>query len=134
MNVRNCRSCGKLFNYITGLPICPACKEAKEAKFQEVKNFVYDNKGATIKEISEACEVEVQQIQQWVREERLVFADDSPISVACDNCGAMIKTGKLCEKCKKELVNQFGSMTKKPEAVQDAKKTREDPKMRFLRN
>ena len=30
MNVRNCRKCGKLFNHVMGMPICPACKDALE--------------------------------------------------------------------------------------------------------
>ena len=34
MNVKNCRNCGKLFNYIAGPNICPACKEEIEKKFQ----------------------------------------------------------------------------------------------------
>ena len=39
MNVRNCKKCGKLFNYVSGAPVCPACKDALEKKFQEVKNM-----------------------------------------------------------------------------------------------
>ena len=48
MNVRTCRKCGRLFNYITGYQICPACKEALEAKFQEVKEYVREHKGVSI--------------------------------------------------------------------------------------
>lgn len=135
MNVRNCRSCGKIFNYVSGVPICPACKEAREAKFQQVKEYVYEHKQASIPQIAADCEVETSQIQQWIREERLVFADDSPIGISCENCGTMIKTGKLCEKCKKEMAGQFAAAGKRPEVQQQLKKpTREDPRMRFLDN
>lgn len=133
MNVRNCRICGRIFNYVTGVPICPACKEEREAKFQEVKQFVYDNKGAGIHEIAEHCHVETSQIRQWIREERLTFADDSPVGINCEICGAMIKTGRFCEKCKKEMATQLGSVTKKNEPVKQVKKNpHDDPKMRFL--
>ena len=37
MEVRNCRKCGRIFNYVAGMPICPACRERIEEKFQEVK-------------------------------------------------------------------------------------------------
>ena len=40
MNARNCRKCGKLFNYVSGPPICMACREALEKKFQEVKEYI----------------------------------------------------------------------------------------------
>lgn len=103
MNVRNCKKCGKIFNYISGPAICPRCKEGQEAKFQEVKKFVQENHGADITEVSEACEVEVKQIRQWIREERLQFADDSPIRIPCEGCGAMIQSGRFCDKCKMEL-------------------------------
>lgn len=94
MNVRNCRKCGKIFNHIGGMPICPACKEKLEEKFQQVKKYIRENKMADIKEVAEQCEVEVGQIQQWIREERLEFTEDSPVKIPCENCGEMIRSGK----------------------------------------
>ena len=41
-------------------------------------------------EVCEECDVEPQQIQTWIRQERLPFSDDSPIKVACESCGKMI--------------------------------------------
>ncbi len=78
MNVRNCKKCGKLFNHIMGMPICPACKDALEKSFQEVKKYIRENRMADIMEVAEACEVEVSQIKQWIREDRLEFTEDSP--------------------------------------------------------
>lgn len=43
MEVRNCRSCGRLFNYMGGAPLCPACQKKLEEKFQEVKAFLEEN-------------------------------------------------------------------------------------------
>ena len=67
MNARNCRKCGKLFNYVSGPPICMACREALEEKFQEVKNYIFEHRSVTIPEVSEACGVSTNQIQQWLR-------------------------------------------------------------------
>ncbi|MBD5468277.1 MAG: flagellar protein [Lachnospiraceae bacterium] len=134
MNVRNCRKCGRIFNYVAGPHICPACREKQEEKFQEVKNFIRDNKDASINVVSEECDVEIPQIQQWIREERLAFSDDSPIGVSCENCGAMIKTGRFCEKCKKGMATDLSNAIRKPEAprLEPKKQDRENPKMRFL--
>ena len=48
MNARNCRKCGKLFNYVSGPPICMACREALEEKFQEVKNYIFEHRSVKI--------------------------------------------------------------------------------------
>ena len=109
MNVRNCKKCGKMFNYMAGPPICQACKEAIEAKFQEVKEFVRENRTATMNQIVENCGVDQRQIEQWIREERLVFAEDSPLQLSCETCGTRITTGRYCEKCKKEQANTFSA-------------------------
>lgn len=134
MNVRNCRKCGKLFNHISGLPICPACKDKLEEKFQAVKKYIRENRMADIKEVAEECEVEVGQIQQWIREERLEFTEDSPVKIPCENCGEMIRSGKYCEKCKREMTNNLSSVMEKPKAVlvEPKKPQSTGNKMRFL--
>jgi flagellar operon protein (TIGR03826 family) len=135
MNVRNCRKCGRLFNYMMGMPICPACKDKLEESFQEVKKYIREHRMADIKEVAEACEVEPNQIQQWIREERLEFTADSPVKIPCENCGAMIRSGKYCDKCKRDMTNNLSSAISKPkeQPVEQPKKTdTRDNKMRFL--
>ena len=36
MEVRNCKGCGRLFNYIGGVPLCGDCKAKLEDKFVDV--------------------------------------------------------------------------------------------------
>ena len=36
MDVRNCRNCGRMFNYMGGAPLCNMCQKKLEEKFQEV--------------------------------------------------------------------------------------------------
>ena len=43
MDIRNCKSCGALFNY-TGRNICPACVKKLEAKFEQVKKYIRENR------------------------------------------------------------------------------------------
>ena len=68
MDVRNCKKCNKLFNYI-GKPICPSCEKLLEDKFQEVKQYVKEHKEAPITVVAEENDVSVNQIKRWVREE-----------------------------------------------------------------
>ena len=30
MDVRNCKKCGRMFNYVTGPVVCPNCKDSLE--------------------------------------------------------------------------------------------------------
>lgn len=52
MEVRNCKGCGKIFNYIGGMPMCEACKKELEDKFQQVKAYIYDNRDADINQVA----------------------------------------------------------------------------------
>ena len=71
MEVQTCSRCRKFFNYIGGERICPACKEEVEKEFQKVKEYIRDNRSATVIQVAKECEVSEKQIRQWVREERL---------------------------------------------------------------
>lgn len=134
MEVRNCKECGKVFNYIGGVPVCPACSKKLEEKFSEVKEYIYNNPGANINQVAEENDVSVKQIKHWVREERLCFSDNSELGIECEKCGAMIKTGRFCQKCKRQLESSLSNMyqTKKEPAVQKKKTGSADGKMRFL--
>ncbi len=134
MNVRNCKNCGRLFNYIAGPPICPNCKEELEKKFQQAKEFIRENKNSTVQIVAEEVDVPESQIKQWIREERLVFSDAAIAGIACEVCGASITTGRFCEKCKGQMMNDLNGAIKKPEAHVIKKRERENPRMRFLDN
>jgi len=136
MEIITCKGCGKLFNYIRGQRVCPACTKRLEDKFLEVKKYVRENPHVGIRELSEAMEVSVGQINRWVREERLVFSDDSPVGLPCESCGATIKTGRFCEKCKASLSSGLRhaaglDQEKEPELK---KRKSADSRMRFLDN
>lgn len=134
MDVRNCRKCGRLFNYVGGPFICPKCKEDLEKKFQEVKLYIREHPGAGIKEVADECEIETNPIYQWLREERLELAEGSMISLSCENCGTSIKSGKYCEKCKRELMVGLNQAIARPKEEFTPQRTVKDSgsRMRFL--
>lgn len=103
MEIRNCRRCKRLFQYITGRVICPACKDEEEKEFQKVKDYLYEHPKATMAEVSQATEVSVATIRHYLREGRLIITPDSPIGIECEKCGTTIKTGRFCERCAREL-------------------------------
>lgn len=133
MNVINCKSCGNLFNYLSGPPLCPNCSKKLEEKFQFTKEYIRENPGASINQISSECKVSVPQLKKWVREERLSFSQNSPIGIECENCGNMIRTGRFCKDCKTKLINQLDNMYEKPAPKEEVKKKdKQKDRMRFL--
>ena len=132
MEVKNCNGCGRLFNYMGGAPLCDGCRKKLEQKFQEVKQYLDENPNASVNQVSEDNDVSVKQIKQWIREERLAFTDDSPVGIECENCGAMIKTGRFCDACKSKLQNNLMSAIDKPKKVEPKKPVRDGERMRFL--
>lgn len=133
MEVMNCRSCGRLFNYLSGIQVCPNCKLKAEEKYEKVKQYIMDNPGATMQETSEATEVSRRQIEIWVREERLAFSSAAGSEIGCERCGVPIATGKFCRKCRQNLVDTLGSFYKGPTLDNYDGPTGSAPgKMRFL--
>lgn len=138
-NIRNCARCGKMFNYIAGDPLCDVCKKELEEKFQQVKTYIRENPGSGLKQISEECEVSSKQLKKWILEERLMFTEDSPIQITCENCGARIVTGRLCAKCKATVTNALNDTVKQRQqalAAEIAKKQQKPDSnsgMKFLK-
>lgn len=134
MDVKNCRKCRKLFNYIGGQPICPQCREELEKKFQEVKKYIQENRNASVVQVAEACEVEESQIRQWVREERLMFAEGSVSGIGCEVCGTPITSGRFCDKCKANMINDLSKAGRRPEQpqIQQQPQRSSENRMRFL--
>lgn len=84
--------------------------------------------------MSEAMNIPAKQIKRWIREERLSFADDSPVGIECEGCGTMIKTGRYCPVCKEKFAKGFGDaagLNRKPVSASPRRKDGES-KMRFL--
>ena len=84
--------------------------------------------------MSEAMNIPAKQIKRWIREERLSFADDSPVGIECEGCGTMIKTGRYCPVCKEKFTKGFGDaagLNRKPVSAPPRRKDGES-KMRFL--
>ncbi|NMA33622.1 MAG: MerR family transcriptional regulator [Clostridiaceae bacterium] len=109
-DVRNCRKCGKIFNYIGGMPICPACKDKEEEDFQRIKKYLYENPGASLTQVSTELDVSVETIKRFLREGRLEIAnEEGNLLLECENCGRSIKSGRFCPDCERTLASSFKS-------------------------
>ncbi len=104
-DLRNCKKCGKMFTYVTGMPICRACKKEEEEEFKSIKEYLYENPGATLNQIASDLDVSVKRIKMYLREGRLeiIGNDEGNIVLECEKCGKSIKTGRYCELCERDI-------------------------------
>ena len=135
MDVRNCKGCGKLFNYMSGAQLCPECRAKLEKKFSSVKDYIGEHPQASISQVAEDMDVSVKQIKQGVKEERLILSEASLDGVLCEHCGRPITSGRFCDKCKAAMANNLRSALNRPRPMQQRSGGERDEgdKMRFLR-
>ncbi len=114
-DVRNCRRCGRMYNYLGGPPICIDCKNADEEVFKKIKAYLYDYPGATLSQVALDCDVSVEKIKMFLREGRLEITDGANIILECEKCGKSIKTGRFCTECQSQLHHDISGTVGKSE-------------------
>lgn len=130
MAIKNCKSCGKIFNALSSNDrICPVCKQADVDNFKKVKEYLYKNRGANIPTVSEATGVAQKDIVRYLREDRLEVADLSEIGIPCERCGTNIKSGRFCPSCLSEMNRDFSSAIKSSAPLQKVPADKKSNKM-----
>lgn len=109
MNIKNCTSCGKIYNY-DGFKTCINCRKADEVDFVKVREYLHESPGANISEVSEATEVDSGKIISFLREGRLEIEAGGNLILECEKCGISITTGRFCNKCTSELQRELGQV------------------------
>ncbi len=96
-----CRRCSKTFESTKlGGKYCPACAMIEEEKYQQVRELVKANPGISMGLVSEITGLSSGKIISYVRDEKLEYVGESYAYLLCEDCGAKIKTGRYCAKCK----------------------------------
>ncbi len=133
MEVKTCKRCRVLFHHVVGPQLCERCKRKDEEDFVKVKEYLYENPGASMAKVCEELDVTVRQIQQYLREGRLTVSKDSPIGLDCERCGSRIVTGRYCDTCRNTMTNQLSSVAKGMQQEKQSKpKENQGTKMRYL--
>ncbi|PHV69838.1 hypothetical protein CS063_13445 [Sporanaerobium hydrogeniformans] len=139
MEVRVCRRCKKMYQHISGPSVCPQCKKKEEEMFQKVKEYLRENPGASMQEVSIETDTPVGLIESFLRQGRLQIAPGSPITLSCESCGIKILSGRYCDRCSSAVNESINDMAKELNATKqlilekDREKGEKD-KMRFLQS
>ena len=113
-DVRQCKYCNRLFQYISN-PHCPDCIHKLDDAEKKVRDFLYRSPGADVQQISEGTELEERLVLYLIKEGILTVNDgvNAPAGsgLKCSVCGRGIATGTICETCRAHLGKQLGSVT-----------------------
>lgn len=131
MEVKVCRGCKKIFQYIAGPELCPKCRQLEEEMFQKVKEYLIEHPGANMYEVTQKTDVSAALIEKFLRQGRLQVAEDSPIVLTCERCGRKIMTGKYCNECKNQISSELNDV-RKSIVEKNAPKDNSKARMRFL--
>lgn len=105
MSLDYCPRCGKLFSR-TVRNLCFNCHQELEKEYERVAEFLRENPGLTLNELSEATGVSAKQITRWIREGRISIMQAPNLVIACEVCGAPIREGTLCDSCRRRLAKE----------------------------
>lgn len=115
--LKNCSECGKLYMEV-GQGMCRDCYAVEQEQEQIVYSYVRDHDKCGIKEIVDETGVKEKVVFRMLKAGRFV-AMGLEITYPCQGCGAPITTGKLCNKCSTDILNQADVL----KAQKTAKKT-----------
>jgi flagellar operon protein (TIGR03826 family) len=106
LNVANCPRCGRV--YVKGIQeICPNCLKEIELQLDKCSKYLRENKGTSLKDLSEATEVPFRQIIKFIREGRISIKNLPNMGYPCEVCGNNIREGQICDSCRSKLAKDM---------------------------
>ncbi|MDP9699873.1 flagellar operon protein TIGR03826 [Paenibacillus polysaccharolyticus] len=106
MNLGNCPRCGRLYA-LNFRDVCSNCIKEMEQEYQICVDYLRENKGANIQELSDATEVSIKTITKFIREGRISIENAPNMMYPCEVCGMLIREGHMCDSCRTRLTKDL---------------------------
>lgn len=134
MEIKVCKKCKRLFNYVAGECFCMDCLEYVDKAFKRVNRYVTEHNEVSMDEASTDCNVPLVQVQTWIHEEKLHTVDEEKIYSTCEKCGKSIPSGNFCVLCKNEIIGEMKNAFEAEKVTLPVKSSRKrkSAQMRFL--
>jgi|GEM_PF-612919 len=94
----NCIVCGRLFKSVDD-NICNRCTDDEDSPYVRVREYLYQNSGASAVEVSEATGVSVSSIMKFIKDNRITLVGEKSLLTRCNICGEYISQGSTCSSC-----------------------------------
>ena len=76
-------------------------------EYQTCAEYLRENKGANIQELSDATDVSIKQITKFIREGRISVENAPNLMYPCEVCGNLIREGHMCDSCRARLTKDL---------------------------
>ncbi|GGF87559.1 hypothetical protein GCM10010912_36090 [Paenibacillus albidus] len=124
MNLDNCQRCGRL--YVKNLmELCQPCIKELEHEYEICVNYLRENRGTNIQELSDATEISIKEITRFIREGRISIANAPNMMYPCEVCGTLIREGHMCDSCRSRLRKDLTNAAKESAATDTSKRSTE---------
>lgn len=120
MDLSNCPECGEIYIKSKFRDVCEKCWREEEAAYDTVYKFMRkrENRAATMLQVVEATGVTEALILKFIKNGKLQITQFPNLGYPCDKCGKIIRTGKLCEGCASEIMNDLKNFERDEEFKQ----------------
>lgn len=103
MEYTNCAKCGKMFLRVTS-PVCSECNKEEEQQFKKLKDYIEENPGMTIGQVSASLDIPIKRILKFLREGRIEMTEGNIEGLLrCQRCDKPLTSGLMCSQCKSEF-------------------------------
>ena len=107
LETKVCAYCKQLYQATGNIDICPRCRRSNDTTFKYIKEYLQKYPGTSLPILSEKTGIEIPKIEEFLRQERIEVAPNSPVMLACSKCNAEIVTGIYCDTCGKQVANEL---------------------------
>lgn len=120
MDLSNCPECGEIYIKSKFRDVCEKCWREEEAAYDTVYKYMRkrENRAATMLQVVEATGVSEALILKFIKNGKLQITQFPNLGYPCDKCGKIIRTGKLCESCASEILNDLKNHEREEEFKQ----------------
>lgn len=108
--IANCKRCESLFNKVLH-DICPNCLQEDQERFEQVRDYLKDNRYAKLVDIVRDTHVLIEEITDMIEQGKLVLVDFPNLTIECQGCGLPTQDGAYCSTCKSEMIMALADAT-----------------------
>jgi len=103
--------------------LCQPCIKELEHEYEICVDYLRENKGTNIQELSDATGISIKEITRFIREGRISIANAPNMMYPCEVCGTLIRDGHMCDSCRSRLRKDLSNAAKESAAEDSTKKT-----------
>jgi flagellar operon protein (TIGR03826 family) len=120
VDLSNCPECGEIYVKNKFRNVCEKCWREEEAAYDTVSKYMRkrENRAATMLQVVEATGVPESLILKFIKNGKLQITQFPNFGYPCDKCGAVIRTGRLCEDCANEIKDDLKHFEREEEFKQ----------------